>query len=62
MLSPAQRKWRADKIGDLSNIAVGSLLFGQFVSEKFHIGFAVLSVVILFVGFFYSDFLLKSLP
>jgi hypothetical protein len=41
MLSPAQRKWRADKIGDLANIAVGSLLFGQFVSEKFHIGFAV---------------------
>lgn len=25
MLTHEQRKWRADKIGDLANIAVGSL-------------------------------------
>jgi hypothetical protein len=61
MLTPEQRKWRADKIGDLANIAVGSLLFGQFVSSSFHIGFAILSVVILLVGFLYSDYLLKHI-
>jgi len=61
MLNHEQRKWRADKIGDLANIAVGSLLFGQFVSSTFHVGFAVLSVVILLSGFLYSDSLLKSI-
>lgn len=60
MLTPEQRKWRADTIGDLANIAVGSLLFGQFVSSSFHIGFAVLSVVLLLAGFAYSDYLLRS--
>jgi hypothetical protein len=61
MLTDEQRKWRADKIGDLANVAVGSLLFGQFVSSTFHAGFAVLSVVILLVGFGYSDYLLKDI-
>lgn len=59
MLTQEQRKWRADKIGDLANIAVGMLLFGQFVSSTFHVGFAILSIVILLVGFSYSDSLLK---
>lgn len=61
MLTHEQRKWRADKIGDLANIAVGSLLFGQFVSSTFHVGFAVLSIVILLAGFLYSDYLLKNI-
>lgn len=61
MLNHEQRKWRADKIGDLANIAVGSLLFGQFVSSTFHLGFAALSIVILLAGFIYSDWLLKNI-
>jgi len=61
MLTNEQRKWRADKIGDLANIAVGSLLFGQFVSATFHLGFAIFSVVILLAGFLYSDSLLKNI-
>jgi hypothetical protein len=61
MLTQDQRKWRADKIGDLANIAVGSMLFGQFVSSSFHVGFAVLSIVILIAGFYYSDLLLKNI-
>ncbi len=60
MLTPEQRRWRADKIGDLANIAVGALLFGQLTTATFHTGLAVVSIVILFAGFVYSDSLLKN--
>lgn len=61
MLTPEQRRWRADKIGDLANIAVGALLFGQLTTGSFHRGFAILSIIILLAGFVYSDSLLKHL-
>ena len=61
MLSPEQRRWRADKIGDLASIAVGTLLFGQLTSSSFRLGFGILSIVILLLAFLYSDSLLKHL-
>ena len=61
MLSPDQRRWRADKIGDLANIAVGALLFGQLTASAFRLGFGILSVIILVLAFLYSDSLLKHL-
>jgi hypothetical protein len=61
MLSPAQRKWRADKIGDLANIAVGALIFGQFTTGSFHLTIAILALLILGLAFFYSNVLLRHL-
>ena len=55
MLTPEQRRWRADKIGDLANIAVGALLFGQFTSSTLCLGFAVIGVIILLIAYLYSD-------
>jgi hypothetical protein len=61
MLSLAQRKWRADKIGDLANIAVGALIFGQFTAQQFRLGLAILALVILTLSFAYSNFLLRKI-
>jgi hypothetical protein len=61
MLSPEQRRWRADKIGDLANIAVGALIFGQAFAGSFHRGAAIAGVVILLLAFFYGNRLLKHL-
>jgi len=55
-----QRRWRADKVGDLANIAVGALLFGQFTSSTFRVSLAILGVIILFLGFAYGNYLLKD--
>jgi hypothetical protein len=60
MLTPEQRRWRADKVGDLANIAVGALLFGQFTSSTFRVSLAVLGLIILLLGFAYSNYLLKN--
>ena len=61
MLTPDQRRWRADKIGDLANIAVGALLFGQLTASTFRFGLAIASVIILVLLYAYSDFLLKKI-
>jgi hypothetical protein len=61
MLTPEQRRWRADKVGDLANIAIGALLFGQFTTAIFRIDLAVLGLTILLLGFAYSNYLLKNL-
>lgn len=61
MPSSAQRKWRADKIGDLANIAVGALIFGQFTTGSFHLSLALFALVILTLSFVYSNFLLRHL-
>jgi len=59
MLSPEQRKWQADKIGDLANLAVAALIFGQFASGQFRLGIAIGGVIFLILGFLYSNSLLK---
>ena len=59
MLTCEQRKWRADKIGDLANLAVGALIFGQVLSNSFRSGPAIAGVAILLLAFFYGNLLLK---
>lgn len=59
MLNLEQRKWLADKLGDLANLAVAALLFGQLTTDHFRTGVAVAGVVMLIVIFFYSNRLLR---
>lgn len=61
MLNPEQRRWLADKLGDLGNLAIAALLFGQLTSDRFRPGAAVVGIVTLLVIFFYSSRLLKDL-
>lgn len=58
MLTPEQRKWRADKIADLANLVVGALIFGQAFSGAFHRGPAIVGIVVLLLAFFYGNSLL----
>lgn len=53
-------KWRADKIADLANLAVGALIFGQDVAGSFHTGPAIGGVIILLLAFFYGNSLLNK--
>ena len=59
-LSPEQRRWLADKLGDLANLAVAALIFGQLTSDKFRPGAAIIGIITLLVIFFYGSRLLKS--
>ena len=59
MLTPEQRRWLADKLGDLGNLAIAALLFGQLTSDKFRPGVAVVGVIMLVIIFFYASRLLK---
>ena len=61
MLNPEQRRWLADKLGDLGNLAIAALLFGQLTSDRFRPGAAVVGIVTLLVIFFYSSRLLKDI-
>ena len=60
MLNSEQRRWLADKLGDLANLAVAALIFGQLTSDRFRPGAAIVGVVTLLVIFFYADRLLKE--
>ena len=60
MLNHDQRKWLAYKLGDLANLAVAALIFGQLLSDRFRVGAAIVSVITLLVVFFYSNRLLKE--
>lgn len=60
MLTHEQRKWRADKIADLANLAIGALIFGQAFTGSFHSGPAIGGVIILLLAFFYGNRLLKD--
>jgi hypothetical protein len=61
MLSRDQRKWRADEIGDIANIAVGALIFGQFTAQAFRLVLPILALAILSLSFAYSNFLLRNI-
>jgi len=60
MLNPEQRRWLADKLGDLGNLAIAALLFGQLTSDRFRPGAAVVGIITLLVIFFYANRLLKN--
>ena len=60
MLTPDQRRWRADKIADLSNIAAGVLIFGQFASHSFRWDITLFGLLVLLVAYTYSNSLLKK--
>lgn len=59
MLTHEQRKWLADKLGDLANLAVAALIFGQLLSDHFRPTAAIVGVITLLVVFFYANRLLN---
>ena len=61
MLNPEQRRWRADKLADLANLAAGALIFGQFIAGSFQLDTALLGLVIVLCIYTYSHFLLKRI-
>jgi uncharacterized membrane protein YbjE (DUF340 family) len=61
MLNPQQRRWLADKLGDLANLAIAALIFGQLTSDRFRPGAAVVGLILLIIVFFYGRRLLKNL-
>ena len=61
MITPEQRRWRADKIGDLANYTFGALIIGQVVTSSFRPIATLIAVVIVLICWFYSDRQLKQL-
>jgi hypothetical protein len=61
MLSPEQRRWQADKFGDLSNYTAGALLLGQILSHSFRWDFTIIGLAMTVGGFYYSNHILKRL-
>ena len=55
-----QRRWRADKIADLANIAAGVLIFGQFASRTFSWQLTIIGLVFVAIAYFYANSLLKK--
>lgn len=61
MLNQKQRETFAEKILDIANIAVGALIFGQFVAgTKFNYYITILAVAIFVICFVISYILLKE--
>ena len=61
MLTHGQRRWRADKIGDLANYTFGALIIGQIVTNGFRPIATLIAVLIVLICWFYSDSQLKHL-
>ncbi|MBI4118927.1 MAG: hypothetical protein HY452_01550 [Parcubacteria group bacterium] len=60
MLNQKQREVLAEKLADLGNIAMGSLVFGFMVrSEVFNYLSLVIGLVIAFSAYIYAVFLTK---
>jgi hypothetical protein len=60
MHTPDQRRWIADKIADLGNLAAGALLFGQFIAGTFRFAIALAGILIVLLAYIYGYYLLKS--
>ena len=60
MLSPQQRRWLADKLGDLANLVTAALLFGQFSNDSFRPIPAGVAVVMFVLALFVGNHLLKG--
>jgi hypothetical protein len=61
MFSPEQRRWRADKFGDLANYTVGALLIGQLLTRSFHLDLTLIGLAVPVFAFIYGNSLLKHL-
>ena len=61
MLSPDQRRWRADKIASLGTITAAALIFGQLVAGNFRVDLTLIAIAMMVVAFVYSYWLLKPL-
>ena len=61
MLTPDQRRWRADKLGDLATYTTGALLLGQFVSNSFRVDLTIIALLVSASCFLYGNYLLKQL-
>ena len=62
MLNPDQRRWRADKLGDLANYTAASFLLGQFLTQDFRLDLTLIGLGILFSTFLYTNLLLRGMP
>jgi len=59
MLTSKQRRWLADKLGDLANLATAALLFGQFTNETFRPLPAAIGLITPIVIFYIGNRLLR---
>lgn len=61
-LSSVVRKLWAEKMLDLSHIAAGALIFGQFLSDDpFSVSIALIGLLVLLIGYLMSLLLLRKL-
>jgi hypothetical protein len=61
MLTPEQRRWQADKFGDITTYTVTALLLGQFLTHTFSLEVTVVGIAVSALCFFYSNRLLRTL-
>ena len=59
-MTTEQRKLVANGLINLGNIAAGLLIFGQALSEKFHIGTFIYGMIVLVVCYIIGTFLSKG--
>jgi hypothetical protein len=60
MLNPDQRRWQADKLGDLATYTISALLIGQIVAQEFRTDMTIIGLVLSFSLYLYSNILLKK--
>ena len=61
MLNPNQRRWQADKLGDVTTYTITALLLGQFLTHAFSVQLTVVGIAVSGLCFFYSNRLLKNI-
>ena len=60
-LKPGQRRVLIDRVPELANVIVGSLFFGQFLTEReFSYALALTSVALWFVGIAFTFWLIAA--
>jgi hypothetical protein len=59
-MTSQQKRWLADKLGDLANLVTAALLFGQFTTDSFRPMPAGVAVVMFSLAFFVGNHLLKG--
>jgi hypothetical protein len=61
MLNFEQRRWQADKLGDLATYTISALLIGQIVAQQFRTDMTIVGLVLSFSLYLYSNMLLRKL-